>query len=77
MFYLPILHKSPLKPASHPVKHVPLVLEHWFTSRHWPQVSLHPIPNDPLSHSAMIKYDFCMFSFYTKDDAHFASLTIS
>lgn len=26
--YAPVLHKSPRKPDSHPVKHVPLMLEH-------------------------------------------------
>lgn len=46
-WYLLYLHKSPCKPATHPVKHVPLILEHCFTSRHCPHVSLQLAPNCP------------------------------
>lgn len=58
--YLRVVHKSPSKPAAHPVMHVPSILEHWLTSRQYPHNSLHPVPYDPLSHSTIIKNNSCM-----------------
>lgn len=52
--YLRDLHKSPLKPAIHPVKQDPLILKHWSISRQCPHVSSHLLPYEPLSHSKTI-----------------------
>lgn len=46
-----MLHSFPWKPASHPVRHVPFVLEHWSKSRQWAHVSLQFIPYHPLPQS--------------------------
>lgn len=65
--YLRVLHKSPLKPAIHPVKQDPFLLKHWSTSRQCPHVSSHLTPYEPLSHSkriiiyTCIMYNFCNF----------------
>lgn len=65
-YYLRVLHKSPWYPATHPVEHVPLILEHWSTSRHCPHVSLQLLPNDPLSQAGekRIVIEYC---FHTKN----------
>lgn len=51
---LRFLHRFPSKPASHPVKQVPLKLEHSFTSLQCPHVSLHWVPYDPCTHSETV-----------------------
>ena len=50
-----VLHKFPSKPASHPVKQVPLKFEHSFTSRQFPHVSLQRVPYDPFTHSETVE----------------------
>lgn len=63
--YAPVLHKSPRKPDSHPVKHVPLMWEHWIMSRHWPHVSLQLIPYDPFLHTAQNKIYLKVFLLFS------------
>lgn len=72
LFSLPVVHTIPLKPTSQLVKQFELIWEHWFSSRQWPHVSLHPIPYDPLIHSAEINIIFVFFlSFYAHIEARF------
>lgn len=47
--YLRVSQVSPKKPASHPVKQEPLILEHCSNSAQWPHVLLQAVPKYPLS----------------------------
>lgn len=51
------MQKSPWNPASHPVRHVPFIREHCWTSRQCPHVPMQSAPNDLMSHS--IKQSHC------------------
>lgn len=43
-WYVRFSHNVPRYPASQPVRHVPLLCKHWFTSRQCPHVSTQSLP---------------------------------
>ena len=50
-YSLLVLHRLPIYPAEHPVKHVPSTWEHWLATRQKPHVLWHWYPCFPISHS--------------------------
>lgn len=54
--YLRVSQVSPKKPASHPVKQEPLILEHCSNSAQWPHVLLQAVPKYPLSQAKINGY---------------------
>lgn len=69
-----VLHKFPSKPASHPVKQVPLKTEHSFTLRQCPHVSLQLVPYDPFTHSETVEKHM-MQNTCTSHNLRFVELT--
>lgn len=54
-YNLRVLQRSPWYPATHPVIHIPLILEHFLMLRQCPHVSLQLSPNDPSSQAGESK----------------------
>lgn len=54
--YLRVSQVSPKKPASHPVKQEPLILEHCSNSAQWPHVLIQAVPKYPLSQAKINGY---------------------